>query len=534
MKKVLIIGKHPIRDSIYKQYIERQSKVTITEVIEDKESGFSDYDELVILTEPNISNQMEEDNRALNILERLCRISTRRAKYRPVVHLLLQNQTSLRILQIMDLPQEINDTFEVNPFTIEDVWATNLLVQLPDKTNNVYPRLDRFPIDTKSRQFVHVVICGFNDQAKAVALRTALIAHFPNYNCHEDLPLRTRITIIDDDLSNERDEFIACYQHLFENSFYRTVNMEKHTIEFHKPMYEGKRKDFVDVEWEFVNGDMNDVLVRQKLVSWEENDNQMLTIVISHDDDDRNLTQCMTLPQEIFEKGIPVFVRQSNGMLAKSFRHSRLYNNVYAFGMLDCGYNITLPLVKMARLLKYFYDCSYDDRGVPTVLPEADVEKAWQDEKSFVMRFSNIYNVMTMAMKMHSLGHEESDSNVFYALTKDEIHALAMTEHNRWCVERLIMGSRPCTDDEKEEIRKNISEIIKIRKENENKPENEKKAIPDDKKKEYKKGRNVHYDLCAYEELEVDPTGKNVKVYDYDLVACIPLIVKTYYENANR
>ena len=84
---------------------------------------------------------------------------------------------------------------------------------------------------------------------------------------------------------------------------------------------------------------------------------------------------------------------------------------------------------------------------------------------------------------------------------------MAETEHNRWSVERLLLGNRPCTDDELRIIR----EDVKAR------------------KKEYKK-RNIHFDLRAYQELEEDGTGKNAKVYDYDLTACIPLMVKTFYE----
>ena len=131
---------------------------------------------------------------------------------------------------------------------------------------------------------------------------------------------------------------------------------------------------------------------------------------------------------------------------------------------------------------------------------------------------------MTIGTKMHSLGRDLGEADAYYALTKEEIELLAVTEHNRWSVERLLTGTRPCTDEEKEQIRKSIRAILDFRKTGGEKSE----GMPVDLKK---KMREIcHFDLCAYEELEQDATGKNAQTYDYALTACIPLLVKTYYE----
>ena len=94
---------------------------------------------------------------------------------------------------------------------------------------------------------------------------------------------------------------------------------------------------------------------------------------------------------------------------------------------------------------------------------------------------------------------------------------------SRCSVERLILGDRPCTEEEKQLIRKNIQQILEARDQN--------KDLPEDLKKIYKRENHIHYDLCAYDELEMDATGKNVQTYDYDLTAAIPLIYKTYMEH---
>lgn len=509
MKSVLIIGDHSLKKSIKKQY----ASLGVDNIAECdfdtlKFSDVKSVDEFVILTSSQADDAIDADNSAMELLQTLAKSYSHPERLRPIVHFLLQSQTSLWMLQLMDMPSEVNEKFDVYPFTIEDVWAKNVLVQLPGIKNDDYPVLDRISISKDSRSFVHVIIDGFGIQAESMAVHTALTAHFPNYKSEDVQPLRTRITIIEDDIKPKRDTFVSKHQHLFDNSFYRTIDLKNHTVDFHRPMYDGRRADFVDVEWEFVDGSINNSEVRKKIESWANDPNQQLTFFVCHDNEEQNLSESMALPRTIYEKEIPVMFKQSRKGLYEALSCSVKYNNIHPFGMMDCGYDVTLPLVQLAKFLKYFYDCSYGNIGVPTELPADQVEKAWRDEKSFKMRFSNIYNVMTMAVKMRSLGHDAEDADTFYALTQEEIEVLAETEHNRWCVERLMQGTRPCTDDEIAEIRTDVKRL----------------------KKSYKK-RDIHFDLRAFSELEEDGTGKNARVYDYDLTACIPLILKTYYED---
>lgn len=509
MRKVLIVGLHPIRDDLEKQFNLLNCSVKLCDKYSQVESADVQlYDELVLLTNPDDKNAIAQDNEVIawlySLSQKLYSINLIR---RPVLHLLLQSQTVLRMLQTMDLPQEINDVFDVYPMTMEDVWAKNILVHLPGIQNMGYPSLDWKPILEDSTDRIHLVISGFDKQAEAVAIHAALISHFPNYHPTDQIPLRTRITIVDKNIHERRDVFVNEYQNLFNNSYYRTVDINASKIDFHHPVYEGKRMDFVDVEWEFVNASINSPVMVEKINQWIQSGNQLLTFVVTHGDDEQNLAEALALPNEIYERQLPVFVKQRKKVLSELLEVSSKYNHVYPFGMEDCGYDVSMPLAKLAKYLKYFYDCSYGEIGVPTELPIAEVEAAWRQVKSFKLRFSNIYNVMTIATKMRSVGHTDEDAGAFYALTQKEIETLSEVEHNRWSVERLIQGSRPCNDAESAEIRADLK-----------------------LKKKYKK-KDVHFDLRAYDELEFDETGKNVKVYDYDLIACIPLIVKSFYED---
>jgi hypothetical protein len=176
----------------------------------------------------------------------------------------------------------------------------------------------------------------------------------------------------------------------------------------------------------------------------------------------------------------------------------------------------------MAKRLHYFYTYSFGQKGTPTVMPPEEVEKEWRKVSSFSQRYSNIFNVMTIATKMRSLGHESKDWDKFFALTQQEIEILSAVEHNRWSVERLILGFRPPTDTEREEIRQNIEVFITAKKAGGQTPEQDLKDL-------FKK-QKVLYDLCSYQELGEDRTGQNVRVYDYDLTACIPLITQSFNE----
>lgn len=508
MRHVAIIGDNPLKNSLKEQYF----SLGFEDIIES-EFNTIDFsridiaDELVIMSSTLKDGAIAADNAAIELLTALSKSYSNPNGSRPTVHLLLQSQTTLWMLQTMDLPAEVNEKFDIYPFTIEDVWAKNVLIHLSGIKNAHYPSLDRVCIGKDSKSIVHVVISGFSCQAEAIAIHAALIAHYPNYKPEDVPPLRTRITIIENDIKSKRDVFISKYQHLFDNSFYRTIDLKNRTIDFHHPMYDGKRADFVDVEWEFVDGSISQSTVGKKIEQWANCKEQQLTIFVCHEDEEQNLSECMALPRVIYENEIPIIVKLKQKALADTLSRSTKYKNICPFGMNDCGYDVTLPIVQLAKLLKYFYDCSYGNIGVPTELPIDQVEKAWQDEKSFKMRFSNIYNVMAIATKMRSLGHDAEDADTFYALTQEEIETMAETEHNRWSVERLIQGTRPCTDDEIAEIRTDVKRL----------------------KKAYKK-KDIHFDLRAYDELEEDGTGKNAKVYDYDLTACIPLIVKTFYE----
>lgn len=493
----ILFGEHPILPHLIGQYKQLGAVVTVSAMFDVSVLDSSAADQIVILSS---KDAQRSDSAALDFLTRLSLLHHRRI---PVL-LLLQSRNVLHCLRMTGLPDSVDAAFEVWPFTMEEIWARNLFLRMPGIQTFSAPPVDRSPITKDSGSFVHLVIAGTNSYAREVAVQAAMLCHFPNFNAKDRRPLRTRISFISPGIMAFRDSFIGQYPQLFTHSYYRTVNLEEKTTLLHRPKYEGKRSDFVDTEWEFVDTSLSHPQMAHRLSGWAQDEIRQPTLVLCEDDPAAAICTCQSLPEAVFERKIPVWILQITTSWTGLLDSSR-YDAVYPFGMEDCGLDVTMPQVEMARLLHYCYTYRYQNGALPTSLPAAAVEEAWSNAGSLNMRLSNLYNVMTMASKMRSLGHKGEDLRNFFALSPEEVEDLARTEHNRWCVERLLSGSRPCNDQELEEIQ----------------------ADPSLKRK-YKAERNAHPDLCAYDELLPDESGTDVREYDRALTACIPLIVQTF------
>ena len=503
-RKAIIFGEHPLKPSLLAQYGQMGVEVAESASFDPKLFQAHPVRQIILLTSEEEGRNAAAALDFLSVLSGFCQPDAPRIQ----VLLLLQNPAILHLLQRTDFPPEVNKTFEVWPLTMEEIWARNLVVRMPGIRSAGGPSLDRNPITQESKSFVHLVIAGTDSYAWEVAVQAAMVAHFPNYDEKAERPLRTRISFISPQIAAFRDAFMERYQNLFTHSFYRTVKVEEKTSALHHPLFEGKRPDFVDVEWEFVEASLSNPLVADRLSSWAEDPSRQLTLVITGWEDASNVQNCLSVPEKLFEKDVPVWVLQRKHNWTSALPASR---KVLPFGLESAGLDVRMPLVEMAKLLHYFYTYSYQFQELPTSFPPEEVEAAWQNAGPLKMRCSNVYNVMTMAGKMRSLGHGGDDWRQFYALSPEEVEALAKTEHNRWSVERLISGSRPCTEKEREEIQADIK-----------------------LKRQYKKERDAHLDLCSYEELLPDETGRNVKDYDRDLTACIPLLAQTYFSRTEK
>lgn len=517
--KVLIIGNHPINADLTKQYIQRgDDVVSLKSDQELDQTIIGSFKEFVLLADHD-SNALDADNKVMGTLQQIATESPDPINGRkPLCHLLLRSHSILHLIRLDGFCKEIEDKLEVNPFTMEDQWGQTIAMGL-----------DREPITKQTEKTVHLVIFGMSEVAEQVAINAAHVCHYPNYlqNGHT---LRTRITVIDESAFDKSREWIERYKHLFDNCYYRLVDTKKRpaVVKTSKPKYKD-REDFVDVEWEFVSSSSYDKLVRDKISQWSKSKFQLLTIVFAYDRTDNGLNDALHLPDTVISAKISVYVYMQSDKAFSQIKHSDNFPHVIPFGMVDFGYDINIPIIKMAKNVNYVYDCCYQDNyeswnghlRFSVEIDEKKKELLWS-AKSCVKRMSNIYNAMTIGVKMRSMGFNKDDWDKIYDLSEEEIEMLAEVEHNRWNVEELILGFRPCNDDEFKEVADSIEAYCqKRRDEGYDAVKNEQTL-----KEIYKEKIKAHYDLRAYSDLRPDKTGKSVKDYDRCLSACIPLIAK--------
>ncbi len=408
---------------------------------------------------------------------------------------------TLRMLQTEGLPEEIGSKVDVFATTMEDLVAKTVFVRLPG-AGMTFPTLDRRRISMDDDSTVHLVVAGFSAQAEAVMMNAALVAHYPNY-CR-DSSLRTRITVIDDGMKEKAEEFIRRYGPLFENSYYRILSNVEPECVVHHPMYEGRRKDFVDVEWEFIEGSICGGEGRRRLREWSLSDRRQLTVAVCNDDFGRNMAEAVSLPSEVYVHGATVLCHTEGPAVLPHSTETECVRNVMPFGSWICTLDTLRMLKKLAMRINYVYDHAFSiSAGEPVAAPssidDGRMKELWNGLTALPKVYSNFFHAMTLGTKMHSLGHAPGDCN---ALTEEEIEVMTEVEHNRWSIVNLILGYRPATDEEQEMMEGGMKELRRRLRE-----------------------AGVHYDLRAYDDLCNDGTGKDVRVYDRVLIESIPLIM---------
>ena len=324
--------------------------------------------------------------------------------------------------------------------------------------------------------------------------------------------------MVSDSLQDFHD-FQQRYRNLLTHSYRRTVvirNDEVTTFVL-EPQYTGVRKDFVDVEWEFVEGRSHDTAMLYKLQKWAQDDQQQLTIAFCHDDDHRNVSEMLTLPSPVLLT-TPVWLKIADDRALSFLKKSKHYAKVFPFGMESAPLPDMSIFIRMAQCVHFAYsqmreitrdsgDCNNADLAVAVDPPtEQQLQVLWNNPKlTTAKRWSNIYNAFTLRSKMRSLGHADAEWGTLFAIGDKETAMLAEVEHNRWNVEELILGFRPTTEEEHAAILKNPSLRSQL------------------------KADNIHDDLRNFHELGVDETGLPVVRYDMGLTRTLPLIAYSYH-----
>ena len=406
-----------------------------------------------------------------------------------------------------------------------------------------YPLVYENGIKPGDDKYVHLVFVGTTNFAVAFAMEAANVLHFPNANKR-----KTRITFIDVKVDKEKDEFITRNRHFFEVQpyyFYDLTNeedekKEKQGLRDEYVIFTDKDRGFLDVEFEFIKGNVFSKKVQDEISKWasEHNDEkQCLSIFLALADQRENFVMGMNMPDEVYANEVPVFIRQNrsdnfvtnlrnedtkkedekftysvvkDGEVKSKERDAR-YAHIYPFGMNETAFSADDHSLKRAKLINYLYSTAnyetYKFQGILVLdaIPEAKIwEEAnamWQD-LSVALKWSNLYNSYTMRTKqrtlraMRGLGIDD-ESRDYDTLSDYEVEQLAIVEHNRWNVEKLLMGYRKPKRDEDKYVYPEFAGKLKKNKD-----------------------LFVHHDIRPFDQLNT------IKELDYEFARYIPWIMK--------
>ena len=108
--------------------------------------------------------------------------------------------------------------------------------------------------------------------------------------------------------------------------------------------------------------------------------------------------------------------------------------------MLDNPYDLNYADDVLPMMVKYAYDNVNGDTGI-TFFPMDKIKENWkkwkEDDNISALKWSNRYCANSISVKQRALKFIADE-----ALNAQQLNLLAHMEHNRWVIEKLLMGYR--------------------------------------------------------------------------------------------
>lgn len=455
----------------------------------------------------------EEDHDAYNMscVEQIGDYMKDHATFKPIkCHVNFEFQSTYTVFKSTHVYRDIDDKhIEFLPFNVHEIWAKKVLVDNYALLYSGAGKLTKvqryFPLDaywyeenqcreikyisSESDKSVHLFVMGMNQMGTAFATQAALLMHLPNFVTKG---IRTTITFIDDNAIKEAEFFMGRFNVLFELSRYRIINAAKEESweeSFTDSISEGRfaymGENFVDVQWEFIQGNVAAPAVMKYIVDSCKNPAETCTIAICFNNPQQSIATAMYLKEDILKHALQILVYQQHSFdmiekVAHSEKQWKRYDKLKPFGMIENCYKGNVFDNLMAKLFHYKFvapkeikDAIANDSVSLTKNLIYDINRTW-DELGIVDKLSNIDLADSVALKLRSARTSlaSTKASQLHAIVEDELSFgyYSFTEHNRWLVERLMMGFRPLTADEwfkysaKGSDRKMIKDLYKAKK----------------------------------------------------------------------
>ncbi|MBO5958425.1 MAG: hypothetical protein J6Q39_12835 [Bacteroidales bacterium] len=443
-------------------------------------------------------------------------------KAKLLCNVMFEYQTTFNIYQTTDV---YTQKIDFRPFNYYEAWAQNVLVcremskeKEDEKKYKYLPLEGIYGIKADDDNFVHLIIIGMSRMGIALAIEAAHLSHYPNFETQKK---RTRITLIDPRMEQEMLFFKGRFEELFSVSRCRYIgdfpeklrNEKNESIYYDEkylwenPLMEGKTKytpddlggDFVDVEWEFINGSIESLHVREYMKDASGVDNAKITIAVCLPENNRSIASAAYLPKEVIDSKnvLQILVYQrKNDVLVNNISKTR-YSKLKAFGMSSNCYDCSLDELfkKIGDAIsksydEYMFGCTverYKGNGMieddysklygelKEEDKKAEIKKKYNDwmkqnsnddynkivdslkslkesiEEEYKLKcdngnkpksaklWSNKYNMLMMWSKFRCVDISEGE------LSDEDKDIVAKVEHNRWNIEQLLLKYSPLT-----------------------------------------------------------------------------------------
>lgn len=559
----VILGYDEIVPSIIKQictnkdaYVLLQSSLSSEEIAEKIHSSIAqDYEKRIIIKNGHrtsasdleglrlnqachiyvVGDRSKPSHDAMNIdcMEMICDIlKNNKDKGLPTsITTVFEDQDTFTAMQVTDLFENIRELgVEFIPYNFYVDWARQIFVdrRYNDKETPSYPFVDGNGITEEDNRHVHLVIVGTSNFGVTLGIEAAKILHFPNFKKGKNL---TRITFIDLNADSEKNLFMTRFRHFFE--------VQSHWYngkQYPATKFEGDRADFLDVKFEFIEGDIYSTEIQKQIESWVSDKTQLVSLIFAMRDARHNMAIAMNLPDSVYEKNVPIFIRQnsSSKFLAKLRKKSDKlgnkivvkdnaireiplkgrYANLYPFGMTDIIFDVDKRAQRMAECINHLYS-KCDELQWARIPTCEEVKNCTWDEihKKWIslpvaLQWSNLYSAYNIAYRIHTIKAMRNSNADITEISDKEAETLGRVEHDRWNVEKLLLGYRKPSEAEDYYSKCNFVNGKKV------------KAMKNAHKELY-----IHCDIRPYTDLD------EIQEIDKEIIRYIPWFIEIANKN---
>lgn len=353
----------------------------------------------------------------------------------PVIpcYLFLDSSATNFIIKQQGLPKEWEETLRIIPINIAESWAKRLFVIRNGE--NKFPAIPLFNPHGHNR----LIIIGMTNWGIALAEVFARISHFMTGEIETGEYLYypdgkyiglTTITFVDSNIKTKMEKFCGTFPSLFniQNcSFFDSVNGLLNETKL------GHGSNFLDVRFEFVNSSIYNSGVNDLITKYSD-DNPF--IVLCMDDDNENIEAAIHLPDIVYKKELPLFVKQEYSNIVDTIinlsqyeqKRNRTefqkYKNVIPFGMID-DFDILF---------------NNEDNIVDSFQQMNEKVYGYKNSSLPINRYiEDLYHAYFIQLLWEQLNDKYSIEEIKEFINRN-MNILMEVEHIRWNVNKLMSG----------------------------------------------------------------------------------------------